>query len=83
MSSKVSGSPSFILVKKLNFLKLRLKEWNKKVFGPLDAKMADLVDKSKSLDEKEQQLFLSLGDRIERLQVKKELSVVCGQIDIF
>jgi len=40
---KVFGFPSFILAKKLNFLKLRLKEWNKEVFGYLDAKLVDLV----------------------------------------
>jgi len=45
--------------------------------------MADLVDTIKSFDEKEQQLFLSLRDIIERLHVKKELSVVRSQIGIF
>jgi len=50
---KVSGSSSFILVKKLIFLKSRLKQWNKEVFGHLDSKMADLVVKIKSLYEKE------------------------------
>ena len=52
---------AFILTKKLIFLKLRLKEWNKKIFGHLDSKMVDLVDKIKFFDEKEQQLSLSLG----------------------
>ena len=64
---KVSGSPSFILAKRLNFLRLRLKEWNKEIFGHLDSKMTHLVDKIKSFVEKQQQLSLSLGDRIERL----------------
>ena len=45
--------------------------------------MADLVDKIKSFDEKEQQLTLSLGDRLERLQMKRELSKVRSQIDRF
>jgi len=74
---------AFILTKKLNFLKLRLKEWNKEIFGHLDSKMVDLVDKIKFFDEKEQQLSLSLGDKIERLQVKKELFVVRNKIGIF
>jgi len=78
-----SGSSSFILAKKLNFLKRRLKEGNKEVFGHPDSKMADLVDNIKSFDEKEQQLTLSLGDKFERLQVKRELSNVRSQIDIF
>jgi len=71
---KVSGSSSFILAKKLNFLKRMIKEWNKEVFGRFDSKMADLGDKIKCFDEKKQQLSLSLWDRFERLQVKKELS---------
>ena len=29
----ISGSPSFILAKKLNFLKMKLKDWNKGVFS--------------------------------------------------
>jgi len=48
------GSPSFVLAKKLNFLKLRFKEWNEEVFGHLNSKMANLMDKIKSFDEKEQ-----------------------------
>jgi len=80
---RVSSSSSFILAKKLNFLKRRLKEWNKEVFGHLDSKMADLVVKIKSLDEKEQQLTLPLRDRMERLQMKRELSKVRSQIDMF
>jgi len=63
VSPRVSGSSSFIFAKKLNFLKRRLKECNKEVFGYLDSKMIVLVDKIKSFDEKEQQLSLSLGDR--------------------
>jgi len=61
------GSRSSISAKKLNFLKLRLKEWNNEIFGHLDSNRADLVDKFKSFDEREQQLSLSVGDRIERL----------------
>ena len=53
----MSGSSSFVLAKKLLFLKRRLKEWNKEVFGHL--KLAELVVKIKSFDEKEQQLALS------------------------
>ena len=45
--------------------------------------MAVLVDKINTFDEKEQELSLSLGDRIDRLQVKKEFSVVRSQIGIF
>ena len=50
----VSGSSSFIRAKNLRILKSKLKDWNRDVFGHLDTKMADLVDKVKRLDEKEQ-----------------------------
>jgi len=79
----VSSSSSFILAKKLIFLKSRFKQWTKEVFGHLDSKMADLVVKIKSFDEKEQQLSLSLGDRLERLQMKRELSKLWSRIDMF
>ena len=51
----VIGPSSFILTKKLNILKAKLKQWNRKVFGHLEFKMVSLVDKVKLLDENEQQ----------------------------
>jgi len=79
----VSGSFSFILAKKLCFLKSKLKDWNRDVFGHLDTKMADLVDKVKRLDEKQQQQCLTFADIYESLDLKKEFSKVCNWIDIF
>jgi len=80
---RVSGFSSFVLAKKLLFLKRRLKEWNKEVFGHLESKLAEFVVKIKAFDEKEQQLALSLGDRLVRLQMKRELPNVRSQIDLF
>ena len=51
----VIGLSSFFLAKKLSALKANLKVWNRDVFGHLEFKMAKLVEKVKSLDEKEQQ----------------------------
>ena len=79
----VNGPSSFILAKKLSFFKTKLKEWNRNVFGHLEFKMANLVEKVKSFDEKEHQLSLSWVDRIERLEVKKELSLVHSTMDIY
>ena len=53
------------------------------MFGHLEFKMANLVEKVKSLDEKEQQRSLSWEDRVERLEVKKELSLVRSSLDIY
>ena len=66
----VTGPSSFILAKKLSALKAKLKELNRDVFGHLEFKMAKLVEKVKSLDEKEQQQSLSWEDRVVRLEVK-------------
>jgi len=52
------------------------------VFGHLEFKMTSLVEKVKLLDEKQQQQSISWAGRIERLEVKKELSVVRRSIDI-
>ena len=39
---------------KLKLLKYKLKVWNRDVFGDLDTKLGDLVEKVKALDDKEQ-----------------------------
>ena len=79
----VTGPSSFILAKKLSALKTNLKEWSRDVFGHLEFKMAKLMEKVKSLAEKVQQQTLSWDDRVERLEVKKELSLVRGSLDIY
>ena len=53
-----------MLAKKLNLLKLKLKDWNGNVFGHLDTMMADWLEKVKLLDAKEQQLSLTHSDRV-------------------
>jgi len=79
----VSSSFSFIRAKKLCSLKSKLKNWNRDVFGHLDTKMAYLVDKVKRLDKKGQQQSLTTVERVETLDLKKELSKVRNWIDIF
>ena len=56
--------PKVFLVEKLNFLKLKLKELNKDVFGHLESKLTPLVEKLKNLDDKEEQLTITHTDRI-------------------
>ena len=79
----VTRPSSFILAKKLSFLKTKLKEWSRDVFGYLEFKMAKLVEKVKSFDDKEGQLSLLWEDRIERLEVKKELSLLRSSLDVY
>ena len=46
-----TGPSSFILAKKLNYLKTKLKQWNRDMLGHLEFKMASLVKNVKLLDE--------------------------------
>jgi len=66
----ISGSSNFVLAKKLNLLKSKLKVWNRNVFGHLDTKLGDLVKKVKVLDAKEQLQSLSqaLSQRLWKLR---------------
>jgi len=79
----VYGCSSFVLAKKLNFLKSKLKEWNRDVFGHLDTKLGALIDKIKVFDAKEQLQSLYWAERFERLEVKKEISLVRKWLDTF
>ena len=51
--SNISGFLSFVVVKKLNLLRSKLKVWNRDVFGHLDTKLGDLVEKVKVFDARE------------------------------
>jgi len=62
----IFGSLSYVLAKKLNLLKFKLKDWNRNVFGHPDTRMADLLEKVKLLDANEQQLSLTHTDRLQR-----------------
>ena len=55
----VYGSSSFVLAKKLNFLKYKLKDLNRDVFRHLDTELGALIDKIKVFDAKEQLQSLS------------------------
>ena len=67
----------------MNLLKFKLKDWNRNVFGHLVTRITNLVDKVKLLDAKEQQLSLTHDDKVERLELKKEIPLVRNWMDIF
>jgi len=79
----VSSSSTFIVVKNCIFLSQQLKLWNRDVFGHLDTQLAYLADKVHNLGDKEQHHSLTFVERVERLEIKKELSKVRSWIDIF
>jgi len=60
------------VAKKLDLLKFQLKDWNRNVFGHLDTRMADLLDKVKLLDAKEQ--ILTHDDRVQRFELEERIS---------
>ena len=78
----MNGSLSFVLAKKLSFLKFKLKVWNRDV-GLLDSKLGALIERIKVFDEKEQLHSLTRAEKFERLEVKKELSLVRKSWDTF
>jgi len=79
----ISGSHSYMLAKKLNLLKLKFKDWNRNVFRHLDTRMVDSLEKVKLSDAKEQQLSLTHSGRVQRFDLKKELTLLRDRADIF
>jgi len=77
--SNVTSSSSFVLAKKLNSLKFKLKAWNREVVGQLDV----LIERIKVFDAKEQIQALMRAEKFERLEIKKELLLVRTCCDTF
>ncbi|XP_040989014.1 uncharacterized protein LOC121236643 [Juglans microcarpa x Juglans regia] len=72
-SYNVSGTPSFVLARKLKLLKIDLMRWNKEEFGLLDTKRKRLMEELQSLEEKEVQGLLSEEDKIRKFGVVSDL----------
>ena len=74
-----SGTPSFVLAKKLKALKEDIIKWNRSEFGNVECKKKDLLEALKLLDVKEGELGLSeveLGERaLLRSQIQNLLSL--------
>lgn len=51
-SCNLTGSPNFILAKRLKYLKLDLKNWNMEVFGNVDTNKKVLLEQLQLLDNK-------------------------------
>ena len=69
-----SGSPSFILARKLKALKKDLKKWNKEEFGDLAFRKKCLLSDLLGLDAKEDLLGLSQEEQTRRIQIKGEIA---------
>ena len=62
-----SGSPSFILARKLKSLKEDLKKWNKEEFGDLAFRKKGLISELLGLDAREDLFGLSQEDQTRRI----------------
>ena len=69
-----SGSPNFILARKLKALKEDLKKWNKKEFRDLAFRKKCLLSELLALDAKEDLSGLSQEDQTRRIQIKCEIA---------
>ena len=69
-----SGSPNFILARKLKALKEDLKKWNKEEFGDLAFRKKCLLSELLGLDAKEDLSGLSQEDQTRRIQIKCEIA---------
>ena len=49
-SYNYSGSPSYVLVQKLKYLKINLHRWNKEVFGDVNMRKNELLAQIQDLD---------------------------------
>ncbi|XP_057419451.1 uncharacterized protein LOC130713677 [Lotus japonicus] len=60
--NQVVGWGAFVLKEKLKRLKLKLKDWNKEVFGDLRTRRNGVVQKINELDQKEEVMGLSIEE---------------------
>ena len=67
-----SGSPSFILAKKLKFLKAKLKEWNRNTFGRVEYRKNMALEQMEYWDAKDKINRLSLEELEARNEAREE-----------
>ena len=68
-----SGTPSFVLAKKLKVLKEGIIQWNRSVFGNVECQKKELLEALKILDVKEGELGLSEVELHERAELRSQL----------
>ena len=69
----LSGTPSYVLAKKLKALKGDIIQWNRSDFGNVGCQKKELLKALKSLDVKEGEFGLFEGEISERVTVRSEL----------
>jgi hypothetical protein len=72
-SFSFDGTPSFVLAKKLQALKRKIKEWNSEVFGDVGARIKAWAEEVKSLDSFEEIRGLSDEEKERRSRLVSDL----------
>ena len=67
-----NGSTSFILAEKLKVVKIKLKEWNRDVFGRVDYRKNLALEQLQFWDEKEKTNRLSLEEMDARREARED-----------
>jgi len=73
---EVEGFASFVIVRKLKFVKEELKKWNKEVFGDIKLRKYKLLYSVNVLDVKEESDGLSSDEIDQRREAREELARV-------
>ena len=73
---EVEGFASFVIARKLKFVKEELKKWNKEVFGDIKLRKYKLLDSINALDVKKGYVGLSSDEIDQRREAGEELARV-------
>lgn len=82
-SASFHGNPGFVMAKKLQFLKGKLKEWNKNVFGNFNRKIEENLVQIQRLDAEQRLIGLMDTLRSSILQAKCEFHKLSKLKDIY
>ena len=77
-----SGTPSFVLAKKLKALKGDIIQWNHSVFGNVGCQKKELLEALKLLDAKEGEYGLSEVEIGERVMMRSQISNLLSLVEV-
>jgi len=81
-SYNVQGDDTRRFKEKLKLLKADLKIWNKEVFGHLETTKSRILKDIEDLDNKDDDNMLEDMDRLERLDLMRQLRVIDSKLEL-
>ena len=72
--AQVNGFASYVVANKLKYIKVKLKVWNREVFGDLRTKKFDALSIINSLDMKEDSVGLTTNELLQRKVARDDWS---------